>query len=134
MKEQNQIIQWIKAHKKQLILAGIGIAAVLALVLGIKNKVMLKALWASLKGAVEPTAERISDAVTTTVTEIPTETPALLLSNDPCVPQEVRRHIRNLHEGWHASPEKLAAAREMGIILQEGQTWVDNYMKGVCAA
>lgn len=134
MKEQNQIIQWIKAHKKQLILAGIGIAAVIALVLGIKNKDMLKALWASLKGAVEPTAERISDAVTTTVTEIPTETPALLLSNDPCVPQEVRRHIRNLHEGWHASPEKLAAAREMGIVLQEGQTWVDNYMKGVCAA
>ena len=134
MKEQNQIIQWIKAHKKQLILAGIGIAAVIALVLGIKNKDMLKALWASLKGAVEPTAERISDAVTTTVTGIPTETPALLLSNDPCVPQEVRRHIRNLHAGWHASPEKLAAAREMGIILQEGQTWVDNYMKGVCAA
>ena len=134
MKEQNQIIQWIKAHKKQLILAGIGIAAVIALVLGIKNKDTLKALWASLKGAVEPTAERISDAVTTTVTEIPTETPALLLSNDPRVAQEVRRHIRNLHEGWHASPEKLAAARERGILLQEGQTWVDNYMKGVCAA
>lgn len=134
MKEQSQIIQWIKAHKKQLILAGIGIAAMIALVLGIKNKDTLKALWASLKGAVEPTAERISDAVTTTVTEIPTETPALLLSNDPRVAQEVRRHIRNLHEGWHASPEKLAAAREMGILLQEGQTWVDNYMKGVCAA
>ncbi len=134
MKEQNQMIQWIKAHKKQLILAGIGIAALIALVLGIKNKDTLKALWASLKGAVEPTAERISDAVTATATEIPTETPALLLSTDPCVPQEVRRHIRNLHEGWHASPEKLAAAREMGIILQEGQTWVDNYMKGVCAA
>ncbi len=134
MKEQSQIIQWIKAHKKQLILAGIGIAAMIALVLGIKNKDTLKALWAALKGAVEPTAERISDAVTTTVTEIPTETPALLLSNDPRVAQEVRRHIRNLHEGWHASPEKLAAAREMGILLQEGQTWVDNYMKGVCAA
>ena len=134
MKEQSQIIQWIKAHKKQLILAGIGIAAMIALVLGIKNKDTLKALWAALKGAGEPTAERISDAVTTTVTEIPTETPALLLSNDPRVAQEVRRHIRNLHEGWHASPEKLAAAREMGILLQEGQTWVDNYMKGVCAA
>ena len=134
MKEQSQIIQWIKVHKKQLILAGIGIAVVIALVLGIRNKDTLKALWASLKGAVEPTAERISDAVTTTVTEIPTETPALLLSNDPCVPQEVRRHIRNLHEGWHAYPEKLAAAREMGILLQEGQTWVDNYMKGVCAS
>ncbi|MBR5372776.1 MAG: hypothetical protein IK130_11250 [Oscillospiraceae bacterium] len=134
MKEQNQMIQWIKAHKKQLILAGIGIAALIALVLGIKNKDTLKALWASLKGVVEPATETVSDAVATTVAEIPTETPALLLSNDPRVAQEVRRHIRNLHEGWHASPEKLAAAREMGILLQEGQTWVDNYMKGVCAA
>lgn len=134
MKEQNQMIQWIKAHKKQLILAGIGIAALIALVLGIKNKDTLKAFWASLKGVVEPAAETVSDAVATTVAEIPTETPALLLSNDPRVAQEVRRHIRNLHEGWHASPEKLAAAREMGIFLQEGQTWVDNYMKGVCAA
>lgn len=134
MKEQNQMIQWIKAHKKQLILAGIGIAALIALVLGIKNNDTLKAFWASLKGVVEPAAETVSDAVATTVAEIPTETPALLLSNDPRVAQEVRRHIRNLHEGWHASPEKLAAAREMGILLQEGQTWVDNYMKGVCAA
>ncbi len=134
MKEQNQMIQWIKAHKKQLILAGIGIAALIALVLGIKNKETLKALWTALKGAVEPTAEAVSDAAATTVTEIPTETPALLLGNDPCIPQEVRRHIRNLHKGRHASPEKQAAAREMGIILQEGQTWVDNYMKGVCAA
>lgn len=134
MKERNQIVQWIKSHKKQLILAGIGVAALIALILGIKNKDTLKALWESLKGAVKPHAERISDTVTTTVTEIPTETPALLLSDDPCVPQEVRRHIRNLHEGWHASPEKKAAAREIGIILQEGQTWVDGYMKGVCAA
>lgn len=134
MKEQNQMIQWIKAHKKQLILAGIGIAALIALKLGIKNKDTLKALWASFKCAAEPTAETVSDAVAATVTKIHTETPTLLLSNDPRVAQEVCRHIRNLHEGWHASPEKQAAAREMGIILQEGQTWVDNYMKGVCAA
>ena len=60
MKEQSQIIQWIKAHKKQLILAGIGIAAMIALVLGIKNKDTLKALWASLKGVVEPAAETVS--------------------------------------------------------------------------
>ena len=91
-------------------------------------------MWASLKGVVEPATETVSDALASTVAEIPAETPALLLSNDPRVAQEVRRHIRNLHEGWHASPEKLAAAREMGILLQEGQTWVDNYMKGVCAA
>ena len=134
MKEQDQMIQWIKAHKKQLILTGVGITALVAVILGIKNKDALKSLWASLKDAVEPTAEKISDAVTTTATEIPTETPTLLLSNDSHVPYEVRRHIRNLPEGMHASPEKKAAALEVGIILPEGTTWVDNYMKGVCAA
>ncbi len=134
MKEQNQMIQWIKAHKKQLILAGIGIAAIIALVLGIKNKDTLKALWASLKGAVEPTAEQISNDATATVAEIPTEPTTLLLSNAPGVSQEVRRHIRNLPDGWQASDEKKAAALEMGIILQDGQTWVDTYTKGECAA
>lgn len=69
MKEQSQIIQWIKAHKKQLILAGIGIAALIALVLGIKNKDTLKSLWTSLKGTVEPTSEAITETVTQTVKE-----------------------------------------------------------------
>ena len=130
MNEKKGIVTWIEAHKKQLILAGIGIAALIALVLAIKNKEALKVLWASLKGAVEPTSEAITETVTKTLEESPT----LLLSNDSRVPLEVRRHIRNLHEGCHASPEKKAAAREIGIILQEGQTWVDNYMKGVDVA
>lgn len=134
MKEQSQMIQWIKAHKKQLILAGLGVSALIALVLGIKNKDALKSLWESVKITVDPTATKISDSVTTTVIEPPPEAPILLLSNDSLVPQEVSRHIRNLHEGWHASPEKQASALEMGIILVDGQTWVDNYTKGKRAA
>ncbi|MDE7121455.1 MAG: hypothetical protein K2O42_04770, partial [Oscillospiraceae bacterium] len=99
MKEKNQMIRWIKAHKKQLILAGIGIAALIALVLGIKNKEKLKVLLTSLRSIITPTAETISETVTATVTETPRETPTFLLSNDPHIPQEVCRHIRNLHEG-----------------------------------
>lgn len=126
MKEQSQIIQWIKAHKKQLILAGIGIAALIALVLGIENKDTLKSLWTSLNGTVEPTSEAITENVTQTVKESPT----LLLSNDSRVPLEVRRHIRTLPEGWKASPEKIASALKYNIILTERQTWVDSYIKG----
>lgn len=44
---------------------------------------------------------------------------------------EVRRHIRNLPRGWKASPEKIATALENNIVLQQGQTWVDTYEKGV---
>ena len=134
MKEQNQMNKWIKAHKKQLTLAGIGVAALIAVVLGIKNKDSLIELWTSLKGTVEPTAGKISEAAAPTVDDIPEDAPLLLLSNDPRVSQEIRRHIRNLHEGWEASPEKKASALEMGIILEKGQTWVEGYVKGGSAA
>lgn len=126
MNEKNKMIHWIKDHKKQLIIAGIGIAALIALVLGIKNKGTLKSLWASLKGTVEPTSE----AITETVTQPLEESSTLLLSNDSHVPLEVRRHIRTLPEGWKASPEKIASALEYNIILTERQTWVDSYIKG----
>lgn len=36
--------------------------------------------------------------------------------------------IRHLHEGWHASAEKLAQATAMGINLKPGETLVDACM------
>ena len=85
---------------------------------------------AAIKSPVEPSTEKISGTLTQAATEIPTGTPTLLLSNDIRVPQEVRRHIRTLPEGWKASPEKIASALEYNIILTERQTWVDSYIKG----
>lgn len=38
-------VAWIKAHKKQLILVGVSIPTIIAVVLGLKNKDALKALW-----------------------------------------------------------------------------------------
>ena len=40
-----------------------------------------------------------------------------------------RGHIRNLHEGWHASEEKVQTAKESGIDLKDGQTLVIGYTK-----
>ena len=42
---------------------------------------------------------------------------------------EVSPHIRNLHEGWSASTNKIETALEHGFCLKEGQTWVDSYEK-----
>lgn len=47
---------------------------------------------------------------------------------------EVERHVRNLHEGYKASFEKIASAAERGIELSEHQTWVEEYTKGYSAA
>ena len=41
-------VAWIKAHKKQLILVGVSIPTIIAVVLGLKNKDALKALWENL--------------------------------------------------------------------------------------
>ncbi|MHB9796100.1 hypothetical protein [Streptococcus suis] len=37
------------------------------------------------------------------------------------------KHIRNLPEGQKASPEKIRTAEENGFLLEDGQTWVDDY-------
>ena len=36
------------------------------------------------------------------------------------------KHLRKLPKGWHASPEKIATARENGFELQDGETWVEE--------
>ena len=41
-------LTWVKAHKTQLILAGISIPTIIAIVLGLKNKDTIKALWNQL--------------------------------------------------------------------------------------
>ena len=38
MEDKTEFISWIKAHKKQLVLAGVSIATVIAIAVGIKNK------------------------------------------------------------------------------------------------
>lgn len=38
-------LAWVNAHKTQLILAGISVSAIIAAVLGLKNKDAIKALW-----------------------------------------------------------------------------------------
>lgn len=50
---RNELTTWIKAHKTELIIVGISIPTIIAVVLGIKNKAAIKALWDSLKTAIE---------------------------------------------------------------------------------
>ncbi len=51
--EQKNFIAWIKEHKSQLILAGISVTAVLATVLGLKNKDAIAELWNTIKKSIE---------------------------------------------------------------------------------
>ncbi len=147
MEEQKKgFLAWVKAHKKELIIAGISTAALIGIILGIKNRDSIEALWKSLSRAIvksptdtlevsQTTIEKIVQS-SVTVTDVihPTELPVIDMTRTFQNPFEVSDHIRNLHEGWRASAEKIVEAEAMGIILQPGQTLVDAYMKGGVAA
>ena len=138
MEERKSMIQWVKEHKKELVIAGIGAGALILIILGIKNKTALKAAWNSIKGLAKQPSTGHREAVTRVVAEIPPaptpEVPRMPPSNSPSIPFEVRRHVRDLPKGWHASPEKIATAAAYNIKLLDGQTWVDSYTKGGAAA
>ena len=138
MEERKGLIRWIKEHKKELVIAGISVATLILIVLGIKNRESLKALWDSLRKVTKEPTVKIVEPVIKAATEIPQDSAqeviAVMTSNSDTLPFEVSRHIRNLPEGWHASPEKIAEALRNNIILMDGQTWVDSYMKGGVAA
>ena len=136
MEERKDLIQWIKEHKKQLIIAGISVGTLILIILGIKNQAEIKAVKNSLEEAVKlPTVKAAEEAARaaekiSTVPPLEIVTTAAINSD----PVAVSRHIRNLPEGWHASPEKIAEAVKHNIILNDGQTWVDSYVKGGAAA
>ncbi len=138
MEERKSLIQWIKEHKKELIITGVSITALILIVLGIKNRTTIIATWEALKEIAEKTAKKNTKKTTIDVVKNPLEQPleisSIIPSNSPNLSVEVSRHIRNLPEGWHASPEKIAAALANNITLLDGQTWVDSYTKGGFAA
>ena len=139
-KKKGTYITWVKSHKKELIFAGISITSIIGIILGIKNKDSIEALWKALQKSV---AQVPADKAIVKVTEntLPvvaavstTDMISLPVHREYMAAFDVTEHIRNLHEGWHASPEKIAAAASHNIELLPGQTWVENYIKGAIVA
>ena len=147
MEEQKKgFIKWIMAHKKDLLIAGISITAIIAAVLVYRNHESIVALWDTLKKTLQKTsvselpvattASKVDLVTPTAVNTVevviePTEKIVKLLPQDPF---EVTDHIRNLPEGWRASAGKIATAAEHGYELLPGQTWVERYVKNEIAA
>lgn len=136
MVEKEVLIDWIKKHKKKLILAGVSIPVILALIIGIKNRDELIKAWKSLIKLVDETSQRITD---TTISADWDDVP-ILETMDFNTPKngadliDVCSHIRNLHEGWTPSAEKIMLAAQMGYELNPSQTWVGAYKKRKFAA
>lgn len=134
--KKKTFVIWVKKHKTELIVAGISFVAIIAVILGAKNKETLEDVWTSLKNLVEKEPKEIPSVAVPQVPEAVHISDVVVISTTHTeqIPHEVSEHIRNLHEGWKASTEKIATAAEHGHNLKPGQTWVEGYTKGMNAA
>lgn len=143
--EKNSVLKWIKAHKKELVVAGVSVATVAALIIGYKKRTDIFEMWNLLMCRVKKAPEHRTVNVPAQkefnpydASELLIDTPVNIENTQQVianhVPQKVSSHIRNLHDGWQPSPEKMATASKYGYSLQPGQTWVDSYTKGGIAA
>ena len=137
MKKWKSLVRWIKKNKKKLIAAGISFGALLVLIYSIKNSSDLQAWLESLLNTADAAPEEAPvDSVEAeeeiSITSVQQIIATVAVGTEKC-PHSVARHIRNLHEGWHASPEKIAEAEALGIKLLDGQTLIDDYETGLAA-
>ena len=133
--EENKkgFIAWVKAHKKQLFIAGISVTAIIGII-GLQNKEAIKELWETLENSLRKTSEKLPETITVAEIAPPVieEVIPVRMYTSPQEPFDVSQHIRNLSGGRHHSVEKAAEAAALGIDLLPHQTLVDTYTK--CAA
>lgn len=134
MSEKHKFVDWIKAHKKQLLIAGISVTAIIGIIIGLKNNEGIKELWEHLENSLSKTPEKLPESITVMQTAPPMieEVIPVRVYTSPQEPFDVSQHIRNLSGGRHHSIEKAAEAAALGIDLLPHQTLVDTYTK--CAA
>lgn len=134
---QNQEVKtwWQKNWKKVVA----GVVVVGGTILVIKNWDEIVVVAEKLAAMLKPEAKLPNPVTVPNVVEEIDVAPVVELAKNvvrksPDVPFDVIAHIRTLPEGWHASPEKIAEAAELQIVLLPNQTLVDAYTKGIRVA
>ena len=135
--EQNQGIKaWWKRNWKKVT---VGVIIVGGTVLVIINREKIVVVAEKLAAIFKPDAKLPTPENVPEVVEEIDVAPVVELVKDafrksPKAPFDVIAHIRNLPEGRHASPEKIAEAAALQIVLLPTQTYVSAYTKGIRAA
>ena len=124
--QRRQIKAWWKKHWKKVV-GGVIVVAGTALI--VKNWTEILELFNLPADALPIEPVDISSAAQEISANSAIELTAETIRKAPEVPFDVCAHVRNLPEGWHASPEKLAEAAALNIILLPNQTLVDSYVK-----
>ena len=122
MSKKKTFIDWVKDHKTKLIIIGITALSATCLLLIYKSKKM-----------------NFNEAVC--LISVPKLEPTPILNTfDSCGERAnsnkivaVCEFVRNLPNGQHPSPEKVAAATEKGLKLLDNQTLVAHHQRNYAA-
>lgn len=119
---KNKAVEWVRSHGKLLAGIAMGVAAGIAMIFG-----------ACYLANLDEESQELDDPDDSFVPEaaLADSQPEEVFSQSII---DVSEHLRNLHEGWKASEDKIATAAENGFELEPGQTWVGAYQKGGTAA
>ncbi len=123
---------WWKENWKKVVAGALVIGGT---ILVIRNLNEISEIAERLATTLKPGIKELPHIAVPTIVEESCASPIQEMAKDairkaPEAPFDVIAHIRNLPEGWHASPEKIAEAAELQIILLPNQTLVDAYIKG----
>lgn len=123
MGEKKNLLDKVKEHKTEIIIAGIAIVSIAGVILLAKNQevVSSKNMATRLNQGMKIKADAIP------AVQVAMENVAEIDVVEKIV--DVSKHLRTLPTGRNASPAKLLTASENGFRLEIGQTWVDKYSK-----
>lgn len=141
----NEAREWVKAHKCELIIAGMSFAAIIAAIYVAKNRKEVLKLLNKLKNSLkEPAKASVESAIqkSGSVMETVEDAEEFICScskelreqipHPTCGPFSVEGHLLYI-PGKNPSPEKLEYMRKvLGIEPPPHYTWRDSYTK--CAA
>ena len=145
--EKKGFAAWVRKHKKQLIAAGLSVAAIAGLVaVAYIKRDSIAELWQNLKDLLE---KSISPKQITSDEVIRQETTILSdINEDGCSFTEhttisakrsysactVAEHLRKLPLGHHPSPSKYPELELYGLTPEDGYTVMTEYQKGAANA
>ena len=128
---KKRIIAWVNAHRKQLLLAGISVVAIIGIILCIKNREKLAELLVTLENSIKNSP--MKNTVTASVPQVAEPVTEVVQSprtyTSPQIPFDVSQHIRTMSDGRHHSTQKADEAAALSIFLLPNQTLVDTYTK-----
>ena len=126
---KKEVKEWCITHKRELIIAGVTVTAIIAGVVVIKN-------WDKIapylrKSTIPEKTHQISIPSTqpSAISSIPS--PVMDLPSERII--NIDAHIMNLPNWKHPSPEKLATAAEHGFNLVDNETWVIEHTRKYAA-